>query len=321
MPIDVWKKRQEMKQSFDEQKHGFCFGEERTKSATLCQWFRYCKSDGKQQEPAQSYTEKLPSQPMCGSSSQIWIWNTTPFYVHVSYRPSITGKVTLCKMYGLTPYEGGKSRMTTEDIQESWPMWMQMASRIAKVASSRDVRKPCRVMWQSLRHLLLEPRATPSTRWESNSAAVQTKQMMLVSAHVCHVYDSWLIHVSLTWWSGNVLVLWMTVITDITVFAVYAWTFAPVSTRCTKGVDSDAVLHQLLSLTTTWGYKNHTSHPGMSFGIVVITSHIIYYNMILYIYKYPCLPVYSMGSSGTSWSKTHRKRGRQTLGVRRLDQI
>ena len=65
------KKRQEMKQSFDEQKHGFCFGEERTKSATLCQWFRYCKSDGKQQEPAQSYTEKLPSQPMCGSSSQI----------------------------------------------------------------------------------------------------------------------------------------------------------------------------------------------------------------------------------------------------------
>ena len=50
-----------------------------------------------------------------------------------------------------------KIKMTPEDIQESWPMWMQMASRIAKVASSRDVRKPCRVMWQSLRHLLLEP--------------------------------------------------------------------------------------------------------------------------------------------------------------------
>ena len=60
MPIDVWKKRQELKQSFDEQKRGFCFGEEQTKSATLCQWFGYCKSDGKRQEPAQSHTEKLP---------------------------------------------------------------------------------------------------------------------------------------------------------------------------------------------------------------------------------------------------------------------
>jgi hypothetical protein len=42
-----------------------------------------------------------------------------------------------------------KPSSTTEKVQDSWPIWMQMASRMA--SHERDVWKPCRVMWQSRR--------------------------------------------------------------------------------------------------------------------------------------------------------------------------
>ena len=49
-----------------------------------------------------------------------------------------------------------KPSSTTEKVQDSWPIWMQMASRMA--SHERDVWKPCRVMWQSLGHLVFEPK-------------------------------------------------------------------------------------------------------------------------------------------------------------------